>query len=193
MGKPLLILDLDETLIYATKSELRNKPNFTVFDYKIYKRPHFGEFLKTTYHDFKLAIWSSAGDDYVAQIVNLIKPSNLEFEFVWGRTRAVYQRSTEFDELRIYGGSDSQYHYVKPLKKVKKLGFDLNRCLIVDDSPHKSKLNYGNAIYPNSYKGENEDDELIFLANYLKTIKDCSNFREIEKRNWRYQKKQHDL
>ena len=74
---------------------------------------------------------------------------------------------------------------IRPLKKVKRKGYDLERILIIDDSPHKSKLNYGNAIYPKPYKGETEDNELIKLINYLESIKDEPNFRKIEKRNWR--------
>ncbi len=47
--------------------------------------------------------------------------------------------------------------------------------------------NYGNAIYPKSYVGDVEDDELLRLSKYLSSIKDCENFRKIEKRNWRTQ------
>ena len=74
---------------------------------------------------------------------------------------------------------------MKPLKKVKRKGFDLDRILIIDDSPHKSKLNYGNAIYPKPYKGESADTELVKLIDYLESIKDEPNFRTIEKRYWR--------
>ncbi len=69
--------------------------------------------------------------------------------------------------------------YVKSLKKVKRKGYELERIFIIDDSPYKSKLNYGNAIYPKSYKGELEDTELLILIDYLESIKDELNFRTI--------------
>ena len=59
--------------------------------------------------------------------------------------------------------------------------------IIVDDTPHKCIENYGNAIYPNEYLGEIDDTELLFLAKYLKTLKDATNVRTIEKRGWRNQ------
>lgn len=61
----------------------------------------------------------------------------------------------------------------------------MNRILIVDDSPHKSKLNYGNAIYPTEFLGDINDTEVKKLAIYLKSIKDIPNFRKLEKLNWR--------
>lgn len=48
-------------------------------------------------------------------------------------------------------------------------------------------LNYGNAIYPKSFEGERDDTELVKLAKYLYKIKDCPNYRKLEKRNWRNQ------
>lgn len=44
-NKPLAILDVDETLIYATKEKLIREPDFEVFDYRVYKRPNLNEFI----------------------------------------------------------------------------------------------------------------------------------------------------
>jgi len=44
-NKPLAILDVDETLIYATKEKLSGEPDFEVFNYKVYKRPNSNEFI----------------------------------------------------------------------------------------------------------------------------------------------------
>jgi len=185
LKKALLILDVDETLIYATKSKLSRDEDCKVFDYYVYERPNLATFLEHIKLDYMLAIWSSASDDYVDEVVSQTVLKTYEFEFVWGRSKATYRRNYEQDELRIYGSDSSHYHYVKSLKKVKKLGYEIERILIVDDSPHKSKLNYGNAIYPKSYQGEIEDKELTILSKYLTSIKDCENFRQLEKRNWR--------
>lgn len=63
--KILLILDLDETLIHASRKVLDRKADFEVFDYHIYKRPFLDEFLQKVKSNFMLAIWSSASDEYV--------------------------------------------------------------------------------------------------------------------------------
>lgn len=75
--------------------------------------------------------------------------------------------------------------YVKPLKKLKNRGYRIERMLIVDDSPSKCVDNYGNAIFIKPFMGETDDQELSFLAHYLKSIANEINFRTIEKRGWR--------
>jgi len=181
LEKALLILDLDETLIFATKEKLDREPDFSVFDFHVYKRPYLDDFFDSISKHYKVAVWSSAGNEYVEAITSMlsIHPS---LKFIWGRNQAVLKRMThDFYET----GNDSEYYYVKPLKKVKRKGYKLERILILDDSPHKSKLNFGNAIYPKSFQGELDDDELLKLMAYLETIKDEPNFRTKEKRNWR--------
>ena len=184
--KILLILDLDETLIYASKQMLHREPDFTIFNYHVYKRPFLDAFLLELSNHFNLAIWSSASDDYVTEIIKNIKPESIEFQFVWGRSKATTRSILLSDEdYYRYQHQPSHYYYVKNLKKVKKQGFTIEKMLIVDDTPQKAKNNYGNAIYPKEYVGEIDDNELELLLDYLLTLKDVENVRNIEKRNWR--------
>lgn len=173
--KILLILDLDETLIHATENKLSIEHDFQYAEYYVYKRPYLLEFLTEMSTHFKLSVWSSADDTYVNDIVALIKPDEITFEFVWARSRCTLRRDYELDN----------YVQEKRLKKIKKHGFSLERSLIVDDSPEKTKDNFGNAIYVNPYEGDLQDDELILLSSFLKSIKDHENVRRIEKRGWR--------
>lgn len=184
--KILLILDLDETLVFATSEALDREADFSVFQYQVYKRPFLDFFLEQVKDDFQLAIWSSASDDYVLEITKQIIPKDIPLAFIWGRSRCTYRRNLQLDEYAYYNDDYfSHYHYIKPLKKLKRQGFRLEQMLIVDDSPHKSKDNYGNAIYPSEFRGDQNDDELKWLSKYLKTLKDKDNIRSIEKRNWR--------
>lgn len=171
----LLILDLDETLIHATEKKLDFESDFKYAEYYIYKRPNLIEFLTEMNKYFKLAVWSSADDKYVNDIVNLIKPTEIDFEFVWAKSRCTLKRDYEFDK----------YVQEKKLKKIKKQGFQLKKSLIVDDSPEKTKGNFGNAIYVLPYEGNLDDNELNFLSRFLKSIKNSENVRGIEKRGWR--------
>ncbi len=184
--KILLVLDLDETLIHATETELDRKADFKIFDYHVYKRPFLKEFFDQIKDHFLLAVWSSASDDYVEEIVKHIFPKEIKLEFVWGRSRCTYKRNLRIDEYGYYDDNAlNHYNYVKHLKKVKKHGYDQGKILIVDDSPHKCQDNYGNAIYPKEFKGEQQDDELKLLAPYLKTFIGKKTVMKIEKRNWR--------
>jgi RNA polymerase II subunit A small phosphatase-like protein len=167
------------------KKELNQEVDFKVFDYNVYKRPFLADFLNEIKDNFLLAIWSSASDDYVEEITKQIIPEETKLEFVWGRSRCIYRRNIQRDEYGYYNDDfNNHYHYIKPLKKVRRKGYRLNRILIVDDSPHKSKDNFGNAIYSKEFIGDIKDAELKLLAQYLKTLKDKENVRRIEKRNW---------
>lgn len=180
--KTLLILDLDETLIHATEMELAYPADFKLDRYFVYQRPFLRAFIDEMKEYFQLAVWSSASDDYVQAISDKIFTPDDQLRFVWGRSRCTYRRNFEAANLRNYS---DHYQYIKVLKKVKKLGFDLTRILIVDDTPHKAQANYGNAIYPKPYEGDPVDYELQLLAEYLKRLSEATNVRKIEKRGWR--------
>ena len=68
----LLILDLDETLIYATEEPLQRDSDFLIGPYAVYQRPYLSEFLTSCSACFRLAVWSTATDDYVRPVVEQI-------------------------------------------------------------------------------------------------------------------------
>lgn len=171
----LIILDLDETLIHATERELDISYDFKFDKYFVYERPYLRQFLVDISKHFSIGIWSSASDDYVNEIVRHIKPDNVDFVVVWGRSKCSLKRDLTFDT----------YFFEKRLDKLKKKGFGLEQILVVDDSPSKSRTNYGNAIYIKEFAGDTSDKELQFLYNYLLTLKEVDNIRTIEKRGWR--------
>lgn len=156
--KPLLILDLDETLLHASATLLRPDFDFQVFHYYVYKRPGLDHFLRVCAEWFELAIWSSASDDYVVEIVQRIMPPDIPLAFVWGRSRCTLLVAPQVDEFGYYNTDyPSHYEYAKKLRKVRARGFDLKKVLIVDDTPHKVQNCYGNAIYPTPYLGSADD------------------------------------
>ena len=170
----LLILDLDETLIHATKEVKEFPHDFVYHQYYVYKRPYLDDFLADISAYYQLAVWSSADDQYVNDIIAQIKPSTINFEFIWGRTRCTYRRDIDLD----------QFNWEKRLKKIKKFGYRLESTLIVDDTQEKCKDNYGNAIYINEFNGDPHDAELKKLKEYLVKLSDVENVRTVEKRYW---------
>ncbi|MFB9048207.1 NIF family HAD-type phosphatase [Sphingobium indicum] len=184
LDRPLLILDLDETLIHAREEALDRPADFQVFGYHVYRRPYLTDFLNSVRADFDLAVWSSASDDYVIAIVDHLFGTGFPLRFVWGRSRATLMRLMR-DEYGYAHDPWDHRRYLKPLKKVKRMGWRLERMLIVDDTPEKCIRNYGNAIHPLPFEGDDSDAELLLLADYLATLKEEPNVRRIEKRHWR--------
>ena len=173
----LLILDLDETLIHASYSELDRQPDFTFNNYYVYKRPYLDEFLSECSKYYDLAIWSSASDAYVHEIVINIIPKSVQLEFSWGRSKLACLYSNEPWRIDV--------QYFKDLRKVVQEGFALERILIVDDDPEKLQKSYGNSIYIKQFNGEVDDMELVALAEYLKTLYEVEDVRKIEKQHWK--------
>lgn len=172
----LLILDIDETLVFGTESPLPNRePDFIAGTYAIYRRPHLDAFLNAIGQNFDLAIWSSASASYVREIASTLIPDATQLEFVWSRERCTRRYDPEFQEA----------YYAKNLDKVCKLGFALERILIVDDSPEKVSRHYGNHIRVLPFTGDPHDTELQKLLPYLISIRNVENVRKIEKRHWR--------
>lgn len=172
---PLLILDLDETLIHATTRRCGRDPDFRAGPYAIYKRPGLADFLGRISLHYEIAIWSASSADYVDLIIGKIIPENIALCFQWSRSRCTWSYDAEYQTQFL----------LKDLKKVKRTGYDLKRTLIVDDESRKLRRSYGNAIYIPPFEGDPGDRELPLLGEYLPSIAAVADFRRLEKRNWR--------
>lgn len=175
MNRHLLILDLDETLVFATEDPLNYTPDCQLSDYAVYCRPYLNEFLTQVLVWFQVAVWSSAGGSYVQEVVELIFPDANALKFVWSGKRCTQR----------YDLIESQFYWVKKLKKVKRRGFNLDQVLMIDDTPQKLEQNYGNLIRVRPFEGDRHDTELRDLLPFLAALRSVDNVRQVEKRNWR--------
>ncbi len=180
----LLILDLDETLVYATEIPLARAADFSVYNYHIYQRPHLDTFIATCLDWFNVAVWTSSGADYAAKVVAAIFPNPQALEFVWARDRCSIAYNYNYD---LIDGEYPTYYYRKLLKKVKRRGYDLKSMIAIDDTPKKWEKSYGNLVRVQPFVGDVADRELIYLLEYLHILKTAPNIRTIEKRGWREQ------
>jgi TFIIF-interacting CTD phosphatase-like protein len=174
--RKLLILDLDETLIYASETLLSRMPDFVVGNkYYVYKRPFVEQFLTWCSENFDVAVWTSATDDYAAEVVaNIFPPSLNNLSFLWSRARCTPSLDWETQET----------FWEKKLTKLRRRGYNLESVIVVDDTPQMWRSSYGNLVRVKSYFGDVEDNELEKLIRYLGVLKNVENVRKIEKRNW---------
>jgi RNA polymerase II subunit A small phosphatase-like protein len=175
MKRPLLILDLDETLISADEQNPAGGFDFQIPGYFVRKRPHVDRFLERVEGWFDLAVWTSGTEAYADAIVAEIFPPGADLQFVWGRSRCVIRYDEELH----------RHYFLKDLKKVKRLGFELDRLLLADDSPEAVSRNYGNHLFLRPFRGEKDDRELLDVLPFLEWLKDQEDFRSVEKRAWR--------
>lgn len=169
----LLILDIDETLVHATKVPLNIPYDFSLANYFVYKRPYVDDFIDFCMDRFDVALWTSSTAGYATIMADeLFK--NKKLHFVWSRKRCTQRINNE----------DKCYIWFKKLSKVKKLGFGLEKVLVVDDSPEKHEKNYGNLIQVRPFTGNPADTELLLLMQYLDDLRHAENVLSIEKRFW---------
>lgn len=182
MTRKLLILDLDETLIYATERPLAHKADFRAGIYHVYKRPHVDTFLEACLERFEVAVWTSSSSYYATAVLQQLFSDVQRLSFIWTGERCTWK--TDFET----GEQVSR----KNLVKVKRKGYRLESVLVVDDSPEKYHSHYGNLIRVTEFRGHTDDGELLLLLSYLDTLMDVENVRSLEKRGWRKRVEPHD-
>jgi RNA polymerase II subunit A small phosphatase-like protein len=172
-----LILDIDETLIHAAENPLSQKPDFIVGNkYYVYKRPLVEQFLGWCCEHFDVAVWTSATNDYAAEILaNIFPQGQKDLLFVWCRERCTQSLDIETREV----------FWEKKLTKLRRRGYNLNNVIVIDDTPQMWRNSYGNLISVKPFFGDENDDELEKLMRYLSVLKDAENVRKVEKRSWR--------
>lgn len=173
-ARPLLVLDLDETLIHSVERPLDSPADFRAGDFLVYRRPFLADFLDAAAQWFTLAVWSSASEPYVRVLVDEVF-SGRPVEFVWARDRC----TQKFDADR------QEFYWFKNLQKLKRRGFRLERVLVIDDSPEKIAGHYGNHLAVSPFTGDLSDSELRDVLPFLERVRHAENFRVVEKRSWR--------
>jgi RNA polymerase II subunit A small phosphatase-like protein len=196
--KGLLLLDLDETLIHSEEFP-RTQPSEKDFDFRIgfkgedywymtKKRPFLDEFIKFSFENFDVGVWTASTDDYATIVLENI---GIDKDLL----KCFYTR--ENCGMRLDYETNS-YYGVKNLQKLKKRSWsklyttkvsqmrELDRILIVDDIAETAVNNRSNLILIKPFYFDNNDTELLKLISYLQKIKDEPNYRTIDKRNWRY-------
>ena len=171
----LLILDIDEALVHSDESPLDPNFDFRLFTYNVVKRPYLDEFIYCAFEYFDVAIWTAATDDYAQIMIEYLFPKYQELKFVWSRKRCLLK----FDYER------GDYFWIKDLKKIKKLGYNLEKVLVIEDEMRSMQRSFGNLILMKPFDGNTADDEFQLLIPYLEWISRQDNVRTIEKRFWR--------
>jgi RNA polymerase II subunit A small phosphatase-like protein len=175
MNSRLLILDLDETLIFGTEEKLHRAEDFRVGPYFVYKRPGLDRFIDFALMHFGVAVWTASSADYADESVRRTFGDAGRLKFVWSRERCTRKRHPELSES----------YWVKDLKKVRRLGYSLEHVVVVDDTSRKLERSYGNHVCIIPFEGDPADTELARLESYLFLLKDVPNIRAVDMRSWR--------
>lgn len=179
MQKPLLVLDLDGTLISDHDDD----------DDVIRCRPGLQSFFQYAFAKFHIAIWTAASNWRLQSALQSMLYSGAidsteSFLFTWHGNRCVVKQRLSM------GDNYGRVSKVKPLRKIWRSmkEFDKHNTLIVDDTPSTFRQNYGNAIQIATYCGQEKDKELeklqVHLDYVLKQYETTQSMRYIQKLNF---------
>jgi RNA polymerase II subunit A small phosphatase-like protein len=161
MSVRLVVFDLDETLVHATKETLAYIYDFEVPPYHVYIRPFAAELISFTAKHFDIAVWSSSSQEYVEIVTAKLFGTQFPTEFAWA-----VQRCVQRVDPRTNG-----YVYIKDLRKVQKHGYTVDEIVMLDDSPEKLQRQPGRHLHVAPFTGDKDDRELLSVIEKLEAFR----------------------
>jgi TFIIF-interacting CTD phosphatase-like protein len=161
--KPTLLLELNEFLIILCEDneEFSHPATYgcdtpkTQLTYKI--RPHTTEFLKKLRESFEIGVFTSLPEEISLEIMAQLDPSNQYFQYLIHSEYCMRTKSGRF---------------VKDLRIIQNRSLD--HMVILD--PHVSNfgLQLSNGVPVVKWTGDKNDNELIYLQQYLSQLAQSS-------------------
>lgn len=158
--KPVLVLDLDETLVHSKCEnpkggiELAYKlDNGIMINFIMYKRPFLDQFLAEAKKLFTLVLFTAAAENYAESVIKEIDPKNTIFKYRFFKQNCLLiNNKVAVKDLRMFQG------------------VDMKDIFIIDNNPACYLFQLSNSLPILSFKGEKDDEELKGLLEYLKSF-----------------------
>lgn len=145
-----MVIDLDETLVHSSFKPIPNADfivpveiDGTVHQVYVLKRPHVDEFLKKMGELYECVLFTASLAKYADPVADLLDKWNVF-------------RARLFRESCVY-------HMGNYVKDLNKLGRDLQKIVIVDNSPASYIFHPDNAVPVKSWFDDTSDSELLDL------------------------------
>jgi len=169
--KKCLIIDLDETLVHSSFKPVKNADfvipveiENVVHMVHVLKRPYADEFLKRCGELFECVLFTASLDMYADPVADLLDK------------KTVFRHRLFRDSCVFHEGN-----YVKDLGL---LGRDLDKILIVDNSPISYAFHPENAVAVRTWFDDPTDRELLELIPLLEKLAECSDIYEVLCKNY---------
>ena len=134
-----LVLDIDETISHTMRLSFGNY---------FLLRPGVIHLIKKLYHFFEIDIFTAAIKRYADNIVNKLDPNDIYINYRFYREHCIYEGT-------------------KSVKKLIRIGRELNKIIFVDNIKYNAKYNMDNLYHVSSWKDDVYDEEITKLQNLL--------------------------
>jgi TFIIF-interacting CTD phosphatase-like protein len=170
--RTLLILDLNGTLILASRRALPRAPDFQVGPHGILRRPHVREFLRRCSEMFDVAVWTSMTEAFARGVVEDLFAGLPAPAFVWSHDRCTPKGDA----------ATGAVVWTKDLDLVEREGYALERVILADDHAAKLERHPDNLVSVKTWDGSSDDAELVELLEYLATVAESDDVRSAPRR-----------
>ena len=134
-----LVLDIDETISHTMRLSFGNY---------FLLRPGVIHLIKKLYHFYEIDIFTAAIKRYADNIVNKLDPNDIYINYRFYREHCIYEGT-------------------KSVKKLVRIGRELNKIIFVDNIKYNAKYNMDNLYHVSSWKDDVYDEEITKLQNLL--------------------------
>ena len=134
-----LVLDIDETISHTMRLSFGNY---------FLLRPGVIHLIKKLYKFFEIDIFTAAIKRYADNIVDKLDPNDTYINYRFYREHCIYEGT-------------------KSVKKLVRIGRELNKIIFVDNIKYNAKYNMDNLYHVSSWKDNVYDDEITKLQDLL--------------------------
>lgn len=167
VGRKTLVLDLDETLVHSSFTQMNNA-SFVIdieiedvpYKISVAKRPGVDKFLQECSKMFEVVIFTASVSQYGNALMEVLDKGAVLAPYRLFRDSCVFWRGV----------------YVKDLTK---LGRDITKTIIIDNSPNSYILQPYNAIPVRTWLDDTSDRELSELLPILAAMARVSNVVDV--------------
>ncbi|XP_073485608.1 CTD small phosphatase-like protein isoform X1 [Aquarana catesbeiana] len=156
-GKKCVVIDLDETLVHSSFKPINNADfivpveiDGTIHQVYVLKRPHVDEFLQKMGELFECVLFTASLAKYADPVADLLDR--------WGVFNA-----------RLFRES-CVFHRGNYVKDLSRLGRELSKVIIVDNSPASYIFHPENAVPVQSWFDDMSDTELLDLIPFFEGL-----------------------
>lgn len=160
-----LVLDLDETLVRSSFDmtfEFDFEAPFALngcwCTARVRKRPFVDAFLARVAQHFELVVMTAGVEPYASLVLDILDTNRVL-------------------EHRFYRDSCTKTDTGLLVKDLSRMNRDLERTIIVDNSPNAYLWHPENAVDIKDFVGDQTDAELLTVADFLDVIKDAKDVR----------------